>query len=171
MKAAGASPTVVLLVDVPDDVLVVRVWSRQTCLVAKCVPSCSATLMWLMVSCTALQSKCVNRRIDPESGKIYDISDGVDLPEGVDAATLVQREDDQEDKVRARLDAFAKERDAVCSVFNDIVHTVDGSQCVLQVLLTWSQFIWIALSHDKRFSRALFACFSVQGTRCSVRRN
>jgi adenylate kinase family enzyme len=74
----------------------------------------------------------VNRRIDPDSGKIYDISDGGDLPEGVDAATLVQRSDDQEDKVQARLDAFAKERDAVCSVFNDIVHTVDGNQCVLR---------------------------------------
>ena len=76
------------------------------------------------------QSKCVNRRIDPESGKIYDISDGGDLPDGVDAATLVQRADDKEDKVRARLEAFAKERDAVCGIFNDIVHTVDGNQCV-----------------------------------------
>ena len=103
----------------------------QVFVVALFVPSCSATLKWLMVSCAALQSKCVNRRIDPESGKIYDVSDGVDLPEGVDAATLVQREEDQEDKVRAGLDVFAKERDAVCSVFNDIVHTVDGSQCVL----------------------------------------
>lgn len=70
----------------------------------------------------------MNRRIDPESGQIYDVTDGV--PEGVDEANLVQRADDQEDAVRARLDVFAKERDAVCGVFNDIVHTVDGNQCV-----------------------------------------
>ena len=73
----------------------------------------------------------MNRRIDPESGTIYDISEGGDLPEGVDAETLVQRADDQETNVRTRLEVFAKERDAVCSVFNDIVHTVDGNQCVL----------------------------------------
>jgi len=73
------------------------------------------------------QGKCVNRRIDPDSGTIYDATD---LPEGVDASTLVQRADDQEDRVRARLDTFATERDAVCGVFSDIVHTVDGNQCV-----------------------------------------
>ena len=75
----------------------------------------------------------MNRRIDPESGQIYDVSDGV--PEGVDAANLVQRADDQEDAVRARLAVFAEERDAVCGVFSDIVHTVDGSQCVVPDVL------------------------------------
>lgn len=76
----------------------------------------------------------MNRRIDPDSGKIYNISDSDDLPEGVDASALVQRPDDAEDKVRARLEAFSKERDSVCGVFNDIVHAVDGNQCVFQPL-------------------------------------
>ena len=105
-----------LLIDVPDDVLVVRVH-----------PAPKQPLACRSDSSRLPQGKCVNRRIDPDSGTIYDATD---LPEGVDASTLVQRADDQEDRVRARLDTFATERDAVCGVFSDIVHTVDGNQCV-----------------------------------------
>lgn len=118
----------------------------------------------------------MNRRIDPDSGKIYDISDGGDLPEGVDAATLVQREDDKEDKVQARLDAFAKERDAVCSVFNDIVHTVDGNQCVLQsasTLVCRVKHVVLCDTTNSRAdsSQAVLSCFVAQGTRRSIRRS
>ena len=101
----------------------------------------------------------MNRRIDPDSGKIYDISDGGDLPEGVDAATLVQRADDQEEKVLARLDTFAKERDAVCSVFNDIVHTVDGNQCVAKRY----EPSLLAICSCMYTSNAVFACSPCRG--------
>ena len=102
------------------------------------------------------QTKFANRRFDPDSGKMYDISEGGDLPEGVDTATLVQRPDDQEDKVRARLDTFAKERDAVCGVFNDIVHTVDGNQYVLQSLSTHPRVV--CAMRQRKFLTRLVAC-------------
>jgi adenylate kinase len=74
-----------------------------------------------------LVDRCVHRRIDPETGKIYHL---VTNPPEDPAITerLVHRSDDTAEKIQTRLKLYKESADAVCSVFADQVRRVKGDE-------------------------------------------
>ena len=74
-----------------------------------------------------LVERCTNRRIDPETGTVYDIKTNAPDSEEV-TARLIQRLDDTEDRVKERLSIFHAQKDEVCTAFADVVQVVDGSK-------------------------------------------
>lgn len=93
LKKGGAAPSVMIVLDVPDKVLV---------------------------------DKCVNRRLDPETGAIYDV---VTNPPPEDAADrVIRRRDDDEVPVRARLRDYHGKVEGVAGVFLDAVRSVDANR-------------------------------------------
>jgi len=89
----GVEPEVVILLEVPDEVLIERV---------------------------------VGRRTDPETGKIYHLTFNPP-PTPEIAARCTQRSDDTEEKAKARLDVFYKNRDALNKYEKKIVR-IDGNR-------------------------------------------
>jgi len=73
---------------------------------------------------TLVERGC-GRRLDPETGEIYHLKFRPPPAEVVDR--LVHRSDDQEDKIRARLDAYHSQIDGILPYFNDVVTEVDGT--------------------------------------------
>eukprot|EP01051_Picozoa_sp_SAG22_P004558 SAG22_NODE_247_length_13918_cov_7.885375_2_plen_1010_part_00 len=79
------------------------------------------------VSDEELLESCTNRRIDPETGDIYNLkTDAEGMAEEV-AGRLIQRLDDTEERVKERLALFQAQKDEVCTAFADLVQVVDGS--------------------------------------------
>mmetsp|Transcript_39437 Transcript_39437/g.109696 ORF Transcript_39437/g.109696 Transcript_39437/m.109696 type:complete len:331 (-) Transcript_39437:65-1057(-) len=73
---------------------------------------------------TLVERGC-GRRLDPETGEIYHLKFRPPPAEVVDR--LVHRSDDQEDKIRARLDAYHSQIDGILPYFKDVVMEVDGT--------------------------------------------
>eukprot|EP01043_Picozoa_sp_COSAG02_P014011 COSAG02_NODE_570_length_20203_cov_8.049990_1_plen_822_part_00 len=94
LKDAGIAPSVMLVLDVPDKVLI---------------------------------NNCVHRRLDPHTGDIYDILTNPP-PEGEVADRVVQRRDDNEEVVRARLHSYHETVESVAGVFLDVVRSVDANR-------------------------------------------
>jgi len=73
---------------------------------------------------TLVERGC-GRRLDPETGEIYHLKFRPPPAEVVDR--LVHRSDDQEDKIRARLDAYHSQIDGILPYFKEVVTEVDGT--------------------------------------------
>ncbi|KAJ6296215.1 hypothetical protein OIU78_024120 [Salix suchowensis] len=74
-----------------------------------------------------LINRCVGRRLDPETGKIYHVKNFPPETEEI-KARLVTRPDDTEGKVKARLDIYKKNADAILSTYSNIMVKIDGNQ-------------------------------------------
>ncbi|KAJ6673344.1 NUCLEOTIDE KINASE [Salix viminalis] len=74
-----------------------------------------------------LINRCVGRRLDPETGKIYHVKNFPPETEEI-KARLVTRPDDTEGKVKARLDIYKKNADAILSTYSKIMVKIDGNQ-------------------------------------------
>ncbi|XP_050237062.1 adenylate kinase 5, chloroplastic [Mercurialis annua] len=74
-----------------------------------------------------LIDRCVGRRLDPVTGKIYHMKNF--LPESEEIkARLITRPDDTEEKVKARLDIYKKNAEAISSTYSNTMKKIDGSR-------------------------------------------
>merc|ERR1711972_1141035 len=65
------------------------------------------------------------RRLDPETGDIYHLKFKPPPAEILDR--LVHRSDDQEDKIRTRLQAYHSQIDGIIPYFKEAVSEIDGT--------------------------------------------
>ncbi|EOY31328.1 Adenylate kinase family protein isoform 1 [Theobroma cacao] len=74
-----------------------------------------------------LIDRCVGRRLDPETGKIYHVKN---FPPDSDEikARLVTRADDTEEKVKSRLEVYKKNAAAISSTYTSITNKIDGNR-------------------------------------------
>lgn len=70
---------------------------------------------------------CVGRRLDPETGKIYHVKNFPPETEEI-KARLITRPDDTEEKVKARLDIYKKNAEAILSTYSNIMVKIDGNR-------------------------------------------
>ncbi|XP_058206934.1 adenylate kinase 5, chloroplastic isoform X2 [Rhododendron vialii] len=74
-----------------------------------------------------LIDRCVGRRLDPVTGKIYHIKN---FPPETDEikARLITRPDDTEQKVRSRLQIYKQNAEAILSTYMDTLNKIDGNR-------------------------------------------
>lgn len=84
-----------------------------------------AKFLLIKVPDETLVERGCGRRLDPESGEIYHLKFRPPPADIVDR--LVHRSDDQEDKIRARLNAYHSQIDGITPYFKDVLYTVDGT--------------------------------------------
>ncbi|WJZ98256.1 hypothetical protein VitviT2T_016795 [Vitis vinifera] len=73
-----------------------------------------------------LIDRCVGRRVDPVTGKIYHLKFFPSENEEI-KARLVTRSDDTEEKVKSRLEIYKKNAEAILSTYSTIMNKVDGN--------------------------------------------
>ncbi|KAL3535961.1 hypothetical protein ACH5RR_004422 [Cinchona calisaya] len=74
-----------------------------------------------------LVDRCVGRRLDPVTGKIYHIT--YFPPENEEIKErLVKRPDDTEEKVKSRLQIYKQNAEAILSTYLDILKKIDGNR-------------------------------------------
>ncbi|KAK2959114.1 putative Adenylate kinase, chloroplastic [Blattamonas nauphoetae] len=73
-----------------------------------------------------LMDRALGRRLDPETGKIYHIK--TNPPPADVAGRCIQRSDDQEEKVRNRLNQYHANLIPLCEAFKSILVSVDGNR-------------------------------------------
>ncbi|KAF2919009.1 probable adenylate kinase 5, chloroplastic isoform X1 [Oryza sativa Japonica Group] len=76
-----------------------------------------------------LIDRCVGRRLDPETGKIYHIKNFPPENDEV-SARLVTRSDDTFEKVKSRLDTYKQNSEAVIPTYSDLLNQIDGNRQV-----------------------------------------
>ncbi|XP_057995553.1 adenylate kinase 5, chloroplastic isoform X2 [Hevea brasiliensis] len=74
-----------------------------------------------------LIDRCVGRRLDPVTGKIYHIKNFPPETEEI-KARLITRPDDTEEKVKSRLEIYKQNVEAILSTYSNIMKTIDGSR-------------------------------------------
>lgn len=74
-----------------------------------------------------LIDRCVGRRMDPVSGKIYHLKY---FPPETDeiSARLITRRDDTQEKAESRLDTYKRSADAIFSTYSDLLKKIDGNR-------------------------------------------
>ncbi|KAK2965785.1 hypothetical protein RJ640_009491, partial [Escallonia rubra] len=74
-----------------------------------------------------LIDRCVGRKLDPLTGKIYHVKYFPPETEEI-KARLVTRSDDNEEKVKSRLQTYKQNAEAILSTYFDILHKIDGNR-------------------------------------------
>ncbi|XP_018509518.1 adenylate kinase 5, chloroplastic isoform X1 [Brassica rapa] len=74
-----------------------------------------------------LIERCVGRRLDPVTGKIYHIKSYPPESDEV-KARLVMRPDDTEEKVKARLQIYKQNSEAIISAYSDVMIKIDANR-------------------------------------------
>ncbi|KAM0933874.1 putative adenylate kinase [Dioscorea sansibarensis] len=74
-----------------------------------------------------LIERCVGRRLDPLTGKIYHVKNFPPQTEEI-AARLITRSDDTEEKVKSRLETYKKNAEVILSTYMDLLTKVDGNR-------------------------------------------
>ncbi|KAL7259675.1 hypothetical protein ACSBR1_005543 [Camellia fascicularis] len=74
-----------------------------------------------------LINRCVGRRLDPVTGKIYHIKNFPPETEEI-KARLIMRPDDTEEKVKSRLQIYKRNVEAILSTYMDILKKIDGNR-------------------------------------------
>lgn len=74
-----------------------------------------------------LIDRCVGRRLDPVTGKIYHIKNFPPETEEI-KSRLVTRPDDTEEKVKSRLQIYKQNADAILSTYFCILNKIDGNR-------------------------------------------
>lgn len=74
-----------------------------------------------------LISRCIGRRMDPLTGKIYHVKNFP--PETAEiSARLITRPDDTEEKVKCRLEAYKRNVESVSATYMNILKKIDGNR-------------------------------------------
>ncbi|XP_061990793.1 adenylate kinase 5, chloroplastic [Rosa rugosa] len=73
-----------------------------------------------------LIDRCVGRRLDPVTKKIYHVKNFPPETEEI-KARLTTRPDDTEEKVKSRLEIYKKNADAILSTYSNIMKRIDGN--------------------------------------------
>uniref|UniRef100_A0A0D9X6A8 adenylate kinase n=1 Tax=Leersia perrieri TaxID=77586 RepID=A0A0D9X6A8_9ORYZ len=76
-----------------------------------------------------LIDRCVGRRLDPVTGKIYHIKNFPPENDEV-SARLVTRSDDTFEKVKSRLETYKQNSEAVLPTYSDLLNQIDGNRQV-----------------------------------------
>ncbi|KAL5729680.1 adenylate kinase [Ranunculus cassubicifolius] len=84
-------------------------------------------LIELDVPDETLIERCIGRRLDPVTGKIYHVKNFPPETEEI-WGRLVTRSDDTEEKVKSRLETHKKSVEAISSTYLDILKKVDGNR-------------------------------------------
>ncbi|KAF8031370.1 hypothetical protein BT93_D0535 [Corymbia citriodora subsp. variegata] len=74
-----------------------------------------------------LIDRCVGRRLDPVTGKIYHIKNFPPETEEI-KARLVTRPDDTEEKVKSRLEIYKQNAQAILSTYLSVMNKIDGNR-------------------------------------------
>ncbi|XP_058067514.1 adenylate kinase 5, chloroplastic isoform X4 [Magnolia sinica] len=74
-----------------------------------------------------LIDRCVGRRLDPVTGKIYHLKNFPPETEEINAR-LVTRADDTQEKVKSRLETYKKNAEAISSTYLDVLNKIDGNR-------------------------------------------
>ncbi|KAK9269384.1 hypothetical protein L1049_001156 [Liquidambar formosana] len=74
-----------------------------------------------------LIDRCVGRRLDPVTGKIYHVKNFPPETEEI-KARLVTRPDDTEEKVKSRLEIYKQNAEAISSTYSNILKKIDGNR-------------------------------------------
>ncbi|XP_039164986.1 adenylate kinase 5, chloroplastic isoform X2 [Eucalyptus grandis] len=74
-----------------------------------------------------LIDRCVGRRLDPLTGKIYHIKNFPPETEEI-KARLVTRPDDTEEKVKSRLEIYKQNAQAILSTYLSVMNKIDGNR-------------------------------------------
>uniref|UniRef100_A0A2N9FWP4 adenylate kinase n=1 Tax=Fagus sylvatica TaxID=28930 RepID=A0A2N9FWP4_FAGSY len=74
-----------------------------------------------------LINRCIGRRLDPVTGKIYHLKNFPPETEEI-KARLVIRPDDTEEKVKSRLEIYKKNAEAISSTYLNIMTKIDGNR-------------------------------------------
>ncbi|KAJ4846796.1 hypothetical protein Tsubulata_014111 [Turnera subulata] len=74
-----------------------------------------------------LIDRCIGRRLDPETGRIYHITNFPPDTEEI-KARLIIRPDDTEEKVKSRLEIYKKNAEAILATYSDIMIKIDGNR-------------------------------------------
>ncbi|KAF5945884.1 hypothetical protein HYC85_016112 [Camellia sinensis] len=74
-----------------------------------------------------LINRCVGRRLDPVTGKIYHIKNFPPETEEI-KARLITRPDDTEEKVKSRLQIYKQNVEAILSTYTDILKKINGNR-------------------------------------------
>ena len=99
--------------------------TRQQALALKTMGIEPDTFLFIDVDDDALVERIVGRRMDPVDGSIYHLK-FKPPPEEI-MERLITRSDDTEEKAKSRLSLFHSHVNAVKSIFQDIMVTVDGN--------------------------------------------
>ncbi|KAF8701415.1 hypothetical protein HU200_033578 [Digitaria exilis] len=76
-----------------------------------------------------LIDRCVGRRLDPVTGKIYHVKNFPPENEEI-SARLIARSDDTFEKVKSRLDTYKKNSEAILPTYSDLLKQIDGNRPV-----------------------------------------
>ncbi|KAG8367534.1 hypothetical protein BUALT_Bualt16G0081900 [Buddleja alternifolia] len=98
-----------------------------------------------------LIDRCVGRRLDPLTGKIYHITNCPPDNEEI-KARLVTRSDDTEEKVKSRLQIYKQNAEAVSSTYLDVLNKIDGN-CPKEVVFEEISSVLSRLQKDKEESK------------------
>ncbi|KAJ8528095.1 hypothetical protein K7X08_015546 [Anisodus acutangulus] len=74
-----------------------------------------------------LIDRCVDRRLDPLTGKIYHVTNFPPETEDI-KVRLITRPDDTEEKVKSRLQIYKQNAEAILPVYSNIMNKVDGNR-------------------------------------------
>ncbi|KAF5749557.1 adenylate kinase 5 chloroplastic [Tripterygium wilfordii] len=74
-----------------------------------------------------LIDRCVGRRLDPMTGKIYHLKNYPPETEEI-KERLVTRPDDTEEKVKSRLELYKRNAEAISSTYSNIMNRTDGNR-------------------------------------------
>lgn len=74
-----------------------------------------------------LIDRCVGRRMDPVTGKIYHLKNFPPQTEEI-AARLITRPDDTKEKVKSRLETYKQNTEAILATYLDLLNKVDGNR-------------------------------------------
>ncbi|XP_020265684.1 probable adenylate kinase 5, chloroplastic isoform X2 [Asparagus officinalis] len=74
-----------------------------------------------------LIDRCVGRRLDPVTSKIYHVKNFPPETEEI-SARLLTRPDDTEEKVKSRLETYKRNTEAILSTYVDLLNKVDGNR-------------------------------------------
>ncbi|TVU42380.1 hypothetical protein EJB05_08782, partial [Eragrostis curvula] len=74
-----------------------------------------------------LIDRCVGRRLDPVTGKIYHVKNFPPENEEV-SARLVTRSDDTFEKVKSRLETYKQNSEAILPTYSDLLNQIDGNR-------------------------------------------
>ncbi|MED6188841.1 hypothetical protein PIB30_089756 [Stylosanthes scabra] len=100
-----------------------------------------------------LIDRCVGRRLDPVTGKIYHIKFFPPESEEI-KARLVTRPDDTEEKVKSRLEIYKQNAEAVSSSYSNITKKIDGSRSKEEVFKEVESLL-SQLQQNKEIQRTL----------------
>ncbi|VAI42901.1 unnamed protein product [Triticum turgidum subsp. durum] len=76
-----------------------------------------------------LIDRCVGRRLDPVTGKIYHVKNFPPENEEI-SARLTTRSDDTFEKVKSRLETYKQNSEAVIPTYSDLLNQIDGNRPV-----------------------------------------